>query len=670
MAHWWRYLLTITAGVAAAAPVQLQLDFDSIDLQLVRSAALAEAGDGGNGSGNGNNGNGNGNTGGNSGNGPNGNGNSGNGNGGGKGGNGNAGNGNSASGNSGNGNAGASNGAGGRSEGNGGGGGSSGNGAGQGGGGGGTSSGANPGGSNSDSRGDARGRSGEAAGRSRNASGGAGKANGLARGHNSWIGYEVRTNQPGTGRSAKPAAKSRTTGAGKEGKVSAHGGIGQAKKGAAARTDGKAASGVTSRSASSPSGGKSASRSARPSSRAGTVPTVSKDHIMPMGTPSKPRQALNSIVASGLTEQDLAKLSAVGLHVTSQTRGLVAPRVVRLRLPGGMTVAEAQQAVQRISRQASTDADSYYYTDGGAPGCTDPGCEVSRLVGWTPPSTDACGMPPLIGLIDTGIDLDHEALRGQSIELLNVSGEPGRSSSLDHGTAIAALLVGRADSATPGLVPQARLVAVDAFSKGDGTADRADVVSLVSALEALADRGVKIVNLSLSGPPNEVLRKAVEAAHAKAIVLVAAAGNNGAGAEPSYPAAYPGVIAVTAVDRQLNVYRRATRGPYVAFSAPGVEIRTAQASGASAAKSGTSYAVPFVSAALAMMRAARPETDVEKLQMRLQDNTRDLGAPGRDPTFGYGLVQMANLCSAPGEVSPIPVVGGTLAPDQRSAVRY
>ncbi|WP_165820238.1 S8 family serine peptidase [Microvirga sp. KLBC 81] len=271
---------------------------------------------------------------------------------------------------------------------------------------------------------------------------------------------------------------------------------------------------------------------------------------------------------------------------------------------------------------------------------------------------EACGEPPLIGLVDTGIDLDHEALKGQAIELVNVSKDTGSSSSLDHGTAIAALLVGRAGSMAPGLIPQARLIAVDAFSKGPGTADRADVVSLVSALEALADRGVKVVNLSLSGPPNEVLRIAVEAARRQGIVLIAAVGNNGAGAEPAYPAAYPGVIAVTAVDRQRNAYQRATRGPYVAFAAPGVEIRTAHPKGKSAAKSGTSYAVPFVSAAMAMLRATNPETDVEHLQKRLQENTQDLGAPGRDSTFGYGLVQMTNLCSAPG-TGPIPVAGNT-----------
>ncbi|WP_445500388.1 S8 family serine peptidase [Microvirga sp. G4-2] len=358
----------------------------------------------------------------------------------------------------------------------------------------------------------------------------------------------------------------------------------------------------------------------------------------------------------------MAKLAGSGLQVASRTRGLIAPRVVRLSVPAGMSIVEAERAVQRINSKASADADSYYYTDGGEntaggeAGCAAPGCEASTLVGWEPVAVDTCEALPLIGLVDTGIDLEHEALKGQPIELLNISEEPGNSSSLDHGTAIAALLVGRPGSITPGLIPQASLIAVDAFSKGDGTADRSDVVSLVSALEALADRGVKVVNLSLSGPPNKVLEAAIEAARAQGIVLVAAVGNNGAGAEPSYPAAYPGVIGVTAVDRQLNIYRRATRGPYVAFAAPGVEIRMAQSKGGSAVRSGTSYAVPFVSAAMAMMLANNPETDVEKLEKYLQDTTRDLGMPGKDTTFGYGLVQMANLCSAP-KATPIPVAG-------------
>jgi subtilisin family serine protease len=199
------------------------------------------------------------------------------------------------------------------------------------------------------------------------------------------------------------------------------------------------------------------------------------------------------------------------------------------------------------------------------------------------------------------------------------------------------------------LLPEARIVAVDAFYRDGGTADRTDVISLVGAIETLATRGVRVMNLSLSGPSNEVLQKAIASAQAKGIVIIAAAGNNGAGAEPSYPAAYPGVVAVTAVDQELNVYRRATRGAYVDLAAPGVNVWTASLQGSGTWRTGTSYATPFVSAAAALLLASDPELPPSTVQTRLEENTRDLGKPGRDPIFGYGLIQMSALCAHPVE---------------------
>jgi subtilisin family serine protease len=197
---------------------------------------------------------------------------------------------------------------------------------------------------------------------------------------------------------------------------------------------------------------------------------------------------------------------------------------------------------------------------------------------------------------------------------------------------------------------------VDAFYRDGGTADRTDVTSLVAAIEGLAERGVRVINMSLSGPANEVLEKAIAAAQAKGIVIVAAAGNNGAGAEPSYPAAYPGVVAVTAVDHELNVYRRATQGPYVDLSAPGVNVWTASAQGSGRLRTGTSYAAPFVSAAAGMLLASNPTLDAKALQTRLEAYTRDLGKPGWDPTFGFGLIQMAGLCERPADAPAIATV--------------
>ena len=358
-------------------------------------------------------------------------------------------------------------------------------------------------------------------------------------------------------------------------------------------------------------------------------------------------------MASGLSREDLAKLTAQGFHIETQTQGRIAPQVVRLRVPQGASLTQARQTIRLVDARASADFDHFYYLDEGTGTCTGPECRATALVNWSASNVARCGPTPLIGLIDTGINLDHDALKDQAIEVVERPTSRADVSLQDHGTAVAALLVGRPGSQTPGLLPDAKLVAVDAFFRDGGTADRTDVMSLVSAIEVLAERGVQVMNLSLSGPPNEVLQNAIEAAQAKGVVIIAAAGNNGAGAEPSYPAAYPGVIAVTAVDQDLNVYRRATQGGYVDLAAPGVNIWTASSKGSGTLKSGTSYAVPFVSAAAGLLLASNPELDPKVVQSRLEAHTRDLGKPGWDPTYGFGLIQVASLCAQPAEPAPV-----------------
>jgi subtilisin family serine protease len=306
-----------------------------------------------------------------------------------------------------------------------------------------------------------------------------------------------------------------------------------------------------------------------------------------------------------------------------------------------------------IDARATTDFDHFYYLDEGLEPCIGAACQTSALVSWSAARSTQCGPTPLIGVIDTGIDLDHDALKDQAIEVVPRPVSHAVASLPEHGTAIAALLVGRSGSLTPGLLPEAKLVAVDAFYRDGGTANRTDVMSLVSALKMLAERGVRVINLSLSGPANGILQNAIEAAQAEGIVIVAAAGNNGVGAEPAYPGAYPGVIAVTAVDQELNVYRRATQGPYIDLAGPGVNVWTASAQGSGSLRTGTSYAVPFASAAAGLLLASNPQLDPKAVQARLEQHTRDLGEPGWDPTYGYGLIHMAGLCAPPADLAPV-----------------
>ena len=370
-------------------------------------------------------------------------------------------------------------------------------------------------------------------------------------------------------------------------------------------------------------------------------------------TRPKPRQAAGSIVASGLSRGALARLTAQGFQIETQTAGRMTAQIVRLRAPQGTSPLQARQAVQLVDARATTDFDHFYYLDEHLGTCTGAECQATALVSWSAARATQCGPTPLIGVIDTGINLDHDSLMGQAIEVLARPALHADASLPEHGTAIAALLVGRPGSSTPGLLPEAKLVAVDAFYRDGGTADRTDVMSLVAAMEALAERGVRVINLSLSGPANAVLQNAIEAAQAEGIVVIAAAGNNGAGAESAYPAAYPGVIAVTAVDQDLNVYRRATQGAYIDLAGPGVNVWTASVQGSGALRTGTSYAVPFVSAAAGLLLASNPQLDPKAVQAHLEQHTRDLGKPGWDPAYGYGLIDMAGLCAPPADLTPV-----------------
>src|SRR5690606_17122987 len=119
-------------------------------------------------------------------------------------------------------------------------------------------------------------------------------------------------------------------------------------------------------------------------------------------------------------------------------------------------------------------------------------------------------------------------------------------------------------SRTPGLLPDAELVAVEAFHKS-GTGEAADAFTLTEAVGYLIGAGVAVINLSFEGEENPVLHLALQEAAARGIALVAAAGNGGAGAPPAYPAAWPEVIAVTGVDAEGRAWRQANRGPYIRF---------------------------------------------------------------------------------------------------------
>jgi subtilisin family serine protease len=297
---------------------------------------------------------------------------------------------------------------------------------------------------------------------------------------------------------------------------------------------------------------------------------------------------------------------------------------------------DSERLLRIISQQipdALLDLNTRYSLAGKS--CAGDKCYGHRLIGWRTGGATGCGRTVRLGMIDTPVDTTDAALAGQQLRTRSfVQGrEPAPNA---HGTAIATLLVGGRSPEFTGLLPGATLLAANAFYRTEDGVVTTNARFLLKALDWLLQEQVELVNLSLTGPPNTLLQEAMARVQASGMIAVAAAGNGGTHAPAAYPAAYPGVIAVTALDRFFRPYEWANRGDYVSFAAPGVDIWTPTGGGDGTYHSGTSFASAFV-AGVAADLLARTSNRADVIH-RLRGSTRDLGAAGRDPVFGWGLV--------------------------------
>lgn len=208
----------------------------------------------------------------------------------------------------------------------------------------------------------------------------------------------------------------------------------------------------------------------------------------------------------------------------------------------------------------------------------------------------ASGAGVTIALIDTRV-AELSSLVGHVTERISVSPTGGKGR---HGTALAGLI---ADVA-----PAAHLLAIEAFADDPGDPDTgvATTLSLARALDAAIDRKADVINLSIAGPRDPLIGRLVRQALSRGIVVVAAAGNDGPDAPPRYPAAYDGVIAVTATDPRDQPYAAGAQGTHVAVAAPGVEIRATVSEGVVGYVTGTSVAAAQVAGVAALLRERAP----------------------------------------------------------------
>jgi minor extracellular protease Epr len=260
------------------------------------------------------------------------------------------------------------------------------------------------------------------------------------------------------------------------------------------------------------------------------------------------------------------------------------------------------------------------------------------------PMTPVCEQPVVVGLIDSAIDTDHVAF-GRHTRIRSKSFvEAPLVPSLAHGTAVASLLVGEQTAAADivdmqlrPLLPRATLYSAAVFHSNEQAGQGATLMRVLAALDWLVGQDdVEVINMSLAGPSNRLLAQAVAAATAKGKVVVAAAGNEGAHGPLRYPAAYDDVVGVTAVDRNIDIYRWANQGPHIDYAALGVAVPVAKAGGGFAVESGTSMAAPVVAAFVAC--ALADSMDLEGALASLQARLVDLGEPGIDPVYGKGLL--------------------------------
>ena len=238
-----------------------------------------------------------------------------------------------------------------------------------------------------------------------------------------------------------------------------------------------------------------------------------------------------------------------------------------------------------------------------------------------------------IGLIDTEVDARHPALRGARLGQRDFL--PAHREIPEHGTAVASLLLDQRE----GLLPRSRVLVASIFKNSVRGNVVGSAAELVQALDWLTSERVAAINMSLAGPPNELLRLAVERTLARGHVIVAAVGNDGPNAKLLYPASYPGVLGITAIDNENRVYRRAAQGPQVDFAAPGVDVPLAHPRGYGL-YTGTSFAAPYAAAVVAAGLSRPDPRETGRWMDQLARQAIDLGARGRDPAYGLGLISL------------------------------
>ena len=292
----------------------------------------------------------------------------------------------------------------------------------------------------------------------------------------------------------------------------------------------------------------------------------------------------------------LQRALAAGFRLTADDPDpALGMRVVALLAPNGMSAKDGLKRLHKLAPELQADLDHLFEPAGAG---------LLPIAGVLAAAQGFSG-GPTIGMIDGGV-ASHPSLGHASIEQNGFAGAPQPTG---HGTAVASLLVG-SQGRFRGAAPGARLLVADVYG---GNRAAGSATSIVRALGWLSGHRPQVINISLVGPPNMLVQRAIQMVEARGIQVVAAVGNDGPAAPPQYPASYPGVIAVTAVDGAGRALPEAGKPTHLDFAAPGADMAAALPGNGFTRVRGTSFAAPLAAARLlaagspgALVTEARP----------------------------------------------------------------
>ncbi|MFD5434399.1 type VII secretion-associated serine protease mycosin [Kitasatospora sp. NPDC127067] len=260
-----------------------------------------------------------------------------------------------------------------------------------------------------------------------------------------------------------------------------------------------------------------------------------------------------------------------------------------------------------------------------------------------------------VAVIDSGVMKDHQDLTGQVLSGADFSGE-GSDGTVDkdgHGTGMASLIAGHGhgdNAGIMGLAPKVEILPVRVSWTPNDTVAQS---GLAKGIRFAVDRGAKVINMSIGGysGTDQETRTAVKYAVDHDVVLVASNGNSGQqGAPVEYPAAFPGVLAVGAVDRLGHLWEKSTYGPETTLTAPGAEIyrASAKSSAGYGVGNGTSDSTAYVSATAALIRAKYPNLSAGQVVNRMIKTATPPADGSAVPSdrYGFGVLAPAKALEA------------------------